>query len=63
MLTFAGDFWPLFWTVIGIGAVLSTLLASVVAKSWPQQRNHDAMLVELADAYRAAAEREHAHAA
>jgi hypothetical protein len=55
MLTFATDLWPLFWTVIGVGAVLSTLLGYVVARSWPEQRHADATLIELANAYRAAA--------
>jgi uncharacterized protein YggT (Ycf19 family) len=55
MLTFAADFWPMFWTVIGIGAVLSSVLAYAVASNWPQRRHQDATLVELAAAYRAAA--------
>jgi preprotein translocase subunit Sec63 len=58
MLTFAGNFWALFWVVMGIGAVLSVLLPYAVAKNWPEQRKHDAMLIELAAAYR-----EHADAA
>jgi hypothetical protein len=35
MLSLASDFWPLFWTVIGIGAALTVLLCIVVATSEP----------------------------
>jgi len=62
MLTFTADFWTLFWTVIGVGAALTVLLAYAVASNWPQERHHDATLVELAAAYRAAAEHDHEHA-
>jgi hypothetical protein len=63
MLTFAADFWPVFWTVIGAGAALSTLLTLTIAGVWPRDRKQDATLVQLAAAYQLAAAREHAHAA
>ena len=38
MLSFASDFWPLFWTVTGAGALLTVLLCTAVATAppaWP----------------------------
>jgi len=35
MLTFAADFWPLFWTIIGAGALLTALLSGLVATISP----------------------------
>jgi hypothetical protein len=63
MLTFAADFWPVFWTVIGAGAALSMLLTFAIAGVWPRERNQDATLVQLAAAYQMVEAREHAHAA
>ena len=31
MLTYASDFWPLFWTIIGGGALLTVLAVLLVA--------------------------------
>jgi hypothetical protein len=31
MLTYAADFWPLFWTIVGSGAALTVLLSLAVA--------------------------------
>jgi hypothetical protein len=35
MLSFASDFWPLFWLVIGVGAALAVLFCILVAASEP----------------------------
>jgi hypothetical protein len=35
MLTYAADFWPLFWTIIGSGMVLTVLLSVLVATFSP----------------------------
>jgi hypothetical protein len=35
MLSFASDFWPLFWTVIGTGAALTVLSSIVIARFQP----------------------------
>lgn len=51
MLTFASDFWPLFWTIIGSGLVLTVLSSIVIAKfqpSWlrpPGSRRHEPAIV------------------
>jgi len=31
MLSFASDFWPLFWTIVGSAALLTVLLSLLVA--------------------------------
>jgi hypothetical protein len=31
MLTLASDFWPLFWTIVGAGALLTVLLTTATA--------------------------------
>jgi hypothetical protein len=31
MLTLASDFWPLFWTLVGAGALLTVLLTTATA--------------------------------
>jgi hypothetical protein len=36
MLTLAANFWPLYWTVIGGGAVLTVLLSLLVATFSPR---------------------------
>jgi hypothetical protein len=41
MLTFAADFWPLFWTILGGGLVLTaleSLLLATLAPSWFRSR-------------------------
>jgi hypothetical protein len=65
MLSFAADFWPVFWAIIGTGAALSVLVTLGIAAGWPRERKADATLVQLAAAYHIAADRdrEHAHAA
>lgn len=35
MLNFAADFWPLFWTITGAGALLTVLLSLLVATFSP----------------------------
>jgi hypothetical protein len=40
MLTFATDFWPLFGTIVGAGALLTVLLTLVVAKYTPGHSRH-----------------------
>ncbi|MGO8892058.1 MAG: hypothetical protein ACLP8X_00605 [Streptosporangiaceae bacterium] len=35
MLTFAADFWPLFWTIIGAGALVTVMLSLLVATFSP----------------------------
>ena len=34
-MTYAADFWPLFWTIVGGGAVLTVLLSLLVATFSP----------------------------
>jgi hypothetical protein len=63
MLSFAADFWPVFWAIIGTGAALSVLVTLGIAGGWPRERKADATLIQLAAAYHIAAEREHATAA
>ena len=36
MLSFAADFWPLFWTIIGGGALVTVLLSLLVGTFSPQ---------------------------
>ena len=43
MLSFASDFWPLFWTIIGAAAlltVLASLLVAVFSPEWFRSRRH-----------------------
>jgi len=35
MLNFAADFWPLFWTIIGAGALVTVVLSLLVATFSP----------------------------
>jgi hypothetical protein len=35
MLTYAADFWPLFWAIVGGGAVLTVLMSLLVATFSP----------------------------
>jgi hypothetical protein len=35
MLSFASDFWPLFWTIIGTGALLTVLMCTAAATFQP----------------------------
>lgn len=37
MLTYAADFWPLFWTIAGSGAALTVLLTLAVARYSPKR--------------------------
>jgi hypothetical protein len=39
MLSLASDFWPLFWTILGTGAVLTIALSLLVA-TIPLPRRH-----------------------
>lgn len=40
MLTFSSDFWPLFGTIIGGGAVLTVVLTALIA-ALPRHKGHD----------------------
>jgi hypothetical protein len=62
MLTFASDFWPLFWTIVGAGAALTVIVTFVVAMLLPEKRHEvpAATLTQLAAAYQPA---QHANAA
>jgi hypothetical protein len=63
MLSFAADFWPMLWTILGVGAAFTVLVTMAIAGGWPQEeRTTDATLIQLAAAYQAT-EREHAKAA
>jgi hypothetical protein len=57
MLTFATDFWPLFWTAVGSGAAVTVLCSWMLApfsrQPQPIPVENTATLVELAAAYRA----------
>ena len=48
MATYAADFWPLFWTIIGGGAVLTVLLTLMVAtfspSSWSSRRRRPVLV-------------------
>jgi hypothetical protein len=63
MLSFAANFWPEFWMVIGIGAALTVLLTVAIGNAWSPRRRGtaDATLLELAAAYNIT-NREHEHA-
>ena len=40
MLSFASDFWPLFWMVISVGAAFTVLLCVAIATAppaWPRR--------------------------
>lgn len=48
MLTFAADFWPLFWTIAGSGAVLTVLVTLAVATYSPKRpRQPELALVKV----------------
>jgi len=57
MLTFATDFWPLFWTAVGSGAAVTVLCSWMLASLSPQPQpipvENTATLTELAAAHRA----------
>ena len=57
MLTFATDFWPLFWAAIGTGAALTVLCSLMLAPFGRQPQpipvENTATLTELAAAHRA----------
>jgi hypothetical protein len=36
MLTYAADFWPLFWTIVGSGAALTVLVTLAIGLLWPK---------------------------
>jgi hypothetical protein len=64
MLTFATDFWPLFWTVLGSAAALAVLCTVMIATLGTQPQpvpvEHSAYLTEhSASLAELAAEREH----
>ena len=67
MLTFATDFWPLFWTVLGSAAALAVLCTVMIAtlgtQPVPVPVEHSAYLTEhsasLTESASLAAEREH----
>ena len=52
MLTFAGNFWLVFWTIIGAGALLTVLAVLLVAAFSPSRRDQDSAPAELATVYR-----------
>ena len=55
-MTFATDFWPLFWTIIGSAAVLTvlvTLLVATFTPAWFGSQRHDGP-AQLAPAHRPA---------
>jgi len=50
MLSYASDFWPLFWIIAGSGALLTALACLLVATfspSWFKHHHHVAPLTEL----------------
>jgi len=54
MLSFASDFWPLFWTITGTAALLTvlvSLLVAVFSPEWFRSRRHQpaGTAVRLAD--------------
>ena len=51
MLSFASDFWPLFWTIVGTGALVVVLLSVLVAAYSPAwfRREHGGPPTERAD--------------
>jgi hypothetical protein len=54
MLSFAANFWPLFWAIVGGGAAFTVLVTLAIAVSWPrEERRADATLIQLAAAYKA----------
>jgi|HubBroStandDraft_5_1064220.scaffolds.fasta_scaffold137562_2 hypothetical protein len=59
MLTFATDFWPLFWTVLGSAAALAVLCTVMIATMGSQPQpvpvpvENSTYLAELAAAERA----------
>ncbi|HEY1624692.1 MAG TPA: hypothetical protein VGG16_12920 [Streptosporangiaceae bacterium] len=64
MLTFAADFWPVFWAILGAGAALTVLITLAVAGTWTRETKPDATLIQLAAAYRVnERDRERANAA
>lgn len=52
MLTFATDFWPLFGTIVGAGALLTVLLTLVVAKYTPGHSRHAELIPVRIDTQR-----------
>ena len=62
MLSFAADFWPAFWAILGTGAALTVLVTLGIANVWSRESKPDATLIQLAAAYQMA-DREHADAA
>jgi hypothetical protein len=62
MLSFAANFWPEFWAILGTGAALTVLITLAVAGAWTRETKPDATLIQLAAAYQLR-EREHATAA
>jgi hypothetical protein len=63
MITFAADFWPVFWTIMAAGAALTAVVTLGIANVWSRERKADATLIELSAAYRMATEHERATAA
>jgi hypothetical protein len=48
MLSFAADFWPVFWTILSVGAVVTVALCFTVAViSLPETRRHHQPPVRL----------------
>ncbi|HZR47953.1 MAG TPA: hypothetical protein VFB06_00380 [Streptosporangiaceae bacterium] len=50
MLSYASDFWPLFWIIVGSGAVLTALICLLVATfspSWFKRHGQHAPLIRL----------------
>jgi hypothetical protein len=40
MLTLAADFWPLFWTIVMAGALLTAALSVLIALAGPRASRH-----------------------
>ena len=49
MLTYAADFWPLFWTIIGSGAVLTVLVTLAIAMYSPKRKPELALVEARAE--------------
>jgi hypothetical protein len=62
VVTFAGDFWPLFATIVGVAVGLTVLLTTLIAKFPARRQEPVPVPVELAPAWSSEHER-HAQAA
>jgi hypothetical protein len=55
MMTYASDFWPLFWTITGSGALLTVLACLAVATFSPSRHGRGSAPAELATVHRSPA--------